>query len=86
LSGFNSRFRVPAAQRGSAFTACPRRDLDLIFSLPFERKQNRTSSLATTTYHGFSLTWRMFIVTLARIHWLRFRMFVDMLSRFFDRT
>jgi len=37
IRGFNRRFQVPAAQRGTAFIACPRRDLELIFSLQFER-------------------------------------------------
>jgi len=38
---FNRRFQVPAAQPGSAFVACTRKDLDLIFSLQFERTVNR---------------------------------------------
>ena len=29
ITAFNRRFQVPATQRGTAFTACPRRDLDL---------------------------------------------------------
>jgi hypothetical protein len=33
VAEFNSRFQVAASQRGTAFTPCPRRDLDLIFSL-----------------------------------------------------
>jgi transposase len=41
IAEFNRRFQVPAAQRGSAFTACPRsKDLELIFSLQFERTVN----------------------------------------------
>ena len=32
ITAFNRRFQVPATQRGTAFTACPRRDLDLIFA------------------------------------------------------
>ena len=43
---FNSRFQVPAAQRGTAFTACPRRDLDLIFSLQFERTVSRDNTVS----------------------------------------
>jgi len=35
IDEFNGRFQVPAAQRGTAFVACPRRDLNLIFSLQF---------------------------------------------------
>src|SRR5450755_708418 len=41
VAEFNSRFQTSAAQRGTAFTACPRRDLDLIFSLQFERTVGR---------------------------------------------
>jgi hypothetical protein len=37
---------VPAAQRGTAFTACPRRDLDLIFSLQFERTVGRDNTVS----------------------------------------
>ncbi len=43
---FNRRFQVPAAQRGTAFTACPRRDLDLIFSLQFERTVSRDNTVS----------------------------------------
>ena len=43
---FNRRFQVPATQRGTAFTACPRRDLDLIFSLQFERTVNRDNTVS----------------------------------------
>ena len=43
---FNRRFQVPAAQRGTAFTACPRRDLDLIFSLQFQRTVNRDNTVS----------------------------------------
>ena len=46
VAEFNSRFRVPAAQRGTAFTACPRRDLDLIFSLQFERTVGRDNTVS----------------------------------------
>src|SRR5712675_324621 len=37
---FNRRFQVAAVQRGSAFLPCRRRDLNLIFSLQFERTVN----------------------------------------------
>lgn len=37
IAEFNRRFQVAAVQRGTAFTACPRRDLDLVFALQFER-------------------------------------------------
>jgi len=43
---FNRRFQVPAAQRGTAFTACPRRNLDLIFSLQFERTVSRDNTVS----------------------------------------
>jgi hypothetical protein len=46
LAEFNRRFQVPAAQRGTAFTACPRRDLDLIFSLQFERTVSRDNTVS----------------------------------------
>lgn len=46
VAEFNRRFQVPAAQRGTAFTACPRRDLDLIFSLQFERTVNRDNTVS----------------------------------------
>jgi transposase len=43
---FNRRFQVAAAQRGTAFTACPRRDLDLTFALQFERTVNRDNTVS----------------------------------------
>ena len=46
IAEFNGRFQVPAAQRGTAFTACPRRDLDLIFSLQFERTVGRDNTVS----------------------------------------
>jgi transposase len=46
VAEFNRRFQVPAAQRGTAFTACPRRDLDLIFSLQFERTVGRDNTVS----------------------------------------
>jgi transposase len=46
VAEFNGRFQVPAAQRGTAFTACPRRDLDLIFSLHFERTVGRDNTVS----------------------------------------
>ncbi len=46
VAEFNSRFRVPAAQRGTAFTVCPRRDPDLIFSLQFERTVGRDNTVS----------------------------------------
>ena len=46
IAEFNRRFQVPAGQRGSAFLACPRRELDLIFSLKFERTVNRDNTVS----------------------------------------
>jgi hypothetical protein len=46
IAEFNRRFPVPAAQRGTAFTACPRRDLDLIFSLQFARTVGRDNTVS----------------------------------------
>jgi len=43
---FNRRFQVAAAQRGTAFTAGPRRDLDLTFALQFERTVNRDNTVS----------------------------------------
>ena len=45
IAEFNRRFQVPAAQAGSAFSPCRRRDLDLIFSLQFERTVNRDNTI-----------------------------------------
>jgi hypothetical protein len=41
VAEFNRRFQVPAAQRGTAFLPCPRKNLDLVFSLQFERAVNK---------------------------------------------
>jgi len=45
IAEFNRRFQVPAAQAGSAFTPCRRRDLDLIFSLQLQRTVNRDNTI-----------------------------------------
>jgi transposase len=61
VAELNRRFQVTAAQRGSAFMACPRsKDLDLIFALQFERMVNRDN---TVSFQNLSLqiervTWR----------------------------
>ena len=47
-----SRRQVAAAQRGNAFLACRRRDLDLVFSLQFERAVNRDN---TVSFQNLSL-------------------------------
>ncbi|MBI4478768.1 MAG: hypothetical protein HY651_01995, partial [Acidobacteria bacterium] len=46
IAEFNRRFAVPAAQRGSAFLPCPRRDLERIFSIQQERVVNRDNTVA----------------------------------------
>jgi transposase len=61
LREFNHRFQVPAAQRGSAFVACPRsKDLELIFALQFERMVNRdnTVSFQNLTLQIERVIWR----------------------------
>jgi len=52
MAQFNRRFQVAAAQRGSAFLPCRRRDLNLIFSLQFERTVNRDN---TVSFQNLSL-------------------------------
>jgi transposase len=46
IAKFNRHFQVPPAQRGTAFLPCPRKDLDLIFSLQFERTVNRDNTIS----------------------------------------
>jgi hypothetical protein len=46
IAEFNRRFRVAAAQRGSAFVRRSSRDLDLIFALQFERTVNRDNTVS----------------------------------------
>src|SRR5256885_6568803 len=52
MAEFNRRFQVAAAQRGSAFLPCRGRDLNLIFSLQFERTVNRDN---TVSFQNLSL-------------------------------
>jgi hypothetical protein len=52
IAEFNRRFQVAATQRGTAFLACRRRDLDLVFSLQFERAVNRDN---TVSFQNLSL-------------------------------
>jgi transposase len=52
IAEFNRHFQVAAAQRGSAFLACRRRDLDLVFCLQFERAVNRDN---TVSFQNLSL-------------------------------
>jgi len=46
IAEFNGRFQVSAAQRGSAFVRRCSRDLDLVFSLQFERTVNRDNTVS----------------------------------------
>jgi hypothetical protein len=46
IAEFNRRFQVAAAQSGSAFLPCPRRDLHQVFSLQFERTVNRDNTVS----------------------------------------
>ena len=45
IAEFNRRFTVPAAQKGSAFVRCRRRDLEWIFSIQHERTVNRDNTV-----------------------------------------
>src|SRR6266478_2638479 len=60
VAEFNRRFQVPPAQRGTAFTACPRRDLDLFFSLQFERTVGRDNTVSSQnlTLQIDKVSWR----------------------------
>lgn len=42
---FNRHFQVAPAQRGTAFVPCRRKDLDLIFSLQFQRAVNQDNTV-----------------------------------------
>jgi transposase len=46
IAEFNRRFQVAAAERGSAFVPCRRRDLRRVFSLQFERTVNRDNTVS----------------------------------------
>src|SRR5271169_3983513 len=46
IAEFNRRFQVAPAERGSAFLPCPRKNLDLVFSLQFERRVNRDNTVS----------------------------------------
>jgi transposase len=52
IAQFNRRFQVPPAQRGTAFVPCRRKDLDLIFSLQFQRAVNQDN---TVSFQNLSL-------------------------------
>jgi hypothetical protein len=59
MAEFNQRFQVAAAQRGTAFTRCPRRDLERVFSLQFERTVNRDNTV----------TWQNLSLQIERVSW-----------------
>src|SRR5450631_3321984 len=46
IAEFNGRFQVAPTQRGNAFLPCPRKNLDLIFSLQFERTVSRDNTVS----------------------------------------
>jgi len=46
IGEFNRRFQVAASQPGNAFTRCPRRDLDRVFTLQWERRVNRDNTVS----------------------------------------
>jgi hypothetical protein len=60
IAEFNRHFQVPAQQRGSAFIAARRQELDLIFSLQYERTVNRdnTVSFQNLTLQIERVAWR----------------------------
>ena len=43
---FNRHFAVPAAERGSAFLGCPRRDLERVFAIQHERVVGRDNTVS----------------------------------------
>jgi transposase len=52
IAEFNDHFQVPAQQRGNAFIAARRKELDLILSLQYERTVNRDN---TVSFQNLSL-------------------------------
>lgn len=46
ITEFNTRFQVPAAERGTAFRPCPRRDLEWIFTVQTERVVDKDNTVA----------------------------------------
>src|SRR5437763_2841204 len=46
IAEFNCHFQVAAAEPGSAFVVCPKRGLDPVFSLQFERTVNRDNTVS----------------------------------------
>ncbi len=60
IGQFNSRFAVPAAQRGTAFVRAPRKDLDWVFSTQHERtvSNDNTVSLDNRVLQLNKTRWR----------------------------
>ena len=52
IAEFNRRFRVAAAERGSAFVRCSASDLQRVFSLQFERTVNRDNTVSFRQSHA----------------------------------
>src|SRR6185312_3434796 len=46
IAEFNHKFTVPAAQKGTAFRRCGRKDLDWIFSVQTERVVSKDNTVA----------------------------------------
>lgn len=59
IAEFNQRFQVKAAQPGTAFTRCARRDLDRVFTLQFERTVNRDNTVS----------WQSLSLQIERVSW-----------------
>jgi transposase len=59
IAEFNSRFTVPAVQRGTAFLSCRHRNLEMIFTQRYERTVDRDN-----TVHFNNL-----VMQLERAHW-----------------
>lgn len=60
IAEFNSKFAVPAAQKGSAFVRSRRKDLDWIFSVQQERTVNNDNTVqcANRTFQLDKTRWR----------------------------
>jgi len=59
IAEFNSRFKVPAAQRGTAFLSCRNRNLEMIFTQRYERTVDRDN---TVRFNNL-------VMQLERAHW-----------------
>lgn len=51
IAEFNRRFQVKPAQPGTAFLPCPVADLNLVFSLQWERTVNRDNTVSAQNLH-----------------------------------